>query len=505
MKKIISVSALLLSFCLILGSNVFANGKEPITSEPNYIWILEAEGGSEHTLAEGQFKGVRESYSFSMQYVSLAGTALSGGSVPTRFVGGCTLHGVYDFSGHADISKALKAMDHVPDLSSQAWCSTHIEPENFEYAYDGSFALEFHFHASESSFTESEELSAYIGENSHAGVLPGRSSDHGLGDLVASVYINAEPDESELGYGTSHGVRAVMVLVTVCGGASPDSEFSFELSGTLKRIPCNFENIYSVKLSPSAPAVPDIEAGSADGKEALGANVTLSRIRSSLSGRDFWPFEFLPDGFPELYNAESLEIRSATETAVEVKAVMTASQLSAYKAKLKEFGLNETNGVYYGDSVVVKIDSQKFTKNKKTYYNVSLSSVPTVNAKLTAEFAKYFPEFTEGYAIRDTYGSGTLFKSRIAWIGEVRYGIDASSVNEYCKTLEAMGFECAFDEWTKREGGYLFRFNYFEQESDFGKGYLLYFSGEKEEQLPESPDNTDEKTEDTASSEQGEG
>ncbi len=485
-KRIILV--ILAIFCLVSAVSVYAiTVKKP----ESYIWILEARGTDETVLKSLRTKGISASFEFNMRYVSLSGSSLTNADVPTRFTGAAVLDVKYDYSTVPKIQNALLAADTViPEnsLLSFASCRTQSELANFELGYDGGISSVLEINSPETNLGDSEYIVNALG-NYHSGAVPGIDAGGGV-TKVASVFVNADSKEFEIGKGTDYGVRSVAVLVTVHTSSYEEDVYSFELTGTLKRVLYTPENLYSVLMSPSAKPLPVISTYSSDELENLNIGSALSRLKAFFTGGVYWPVE-LPVSLPEFDEAEKITNVTSSNGVVRIEAGSTWDQFDKYRKRILAQDGFYTNGVdVYSKDCYVKFITETVSRNE---VNVTLEIyLPPKNNWL--EGFEMFPMFKYGTILKTPSGEGVPKKDANAWMNVLVYGADEASFVSYGKELEEKGFEYDLDEYIfTSNDGYRYSFAMSDFTDEFGSGKLLTFyisEAVNEEEVKENEEET---------------
>lgn len=467
-KRIIPLILALLVTVSALG--VFAiDVKKP----ESYIWILEARGEGSGVLKSLRTSGITVESEFNMRYVSLSGDTLTESDVPTRFTGAATLDMQYHYGTVPKISDALFKMDTIiPDnaLTSYASCRTQSELASFELGLDGGISTMLEISSPETNLGDHEYLVNAIG-NFHSGATPGIETEKG-GRSVASVYINADSKELEIGKGTDYGVRSVAVLVTVHASSHKEDTYSFEVSGTLKRIAYTPENLYSVIMSPSAKPLPVISTFGDDELESLNIGTTLSRLKAFFTGGVYWPID-LPASLPEFDEANRITEVTTANGVVYVKAISSWGKYNEYRKRLLAQDGYYTNGVdIYSKDCYIKFVTETVTRET---VNVTMEIyLPAKNAWL--EGFEMFPEFKYGTVLKTPSGEGVPKTDDSAWMNVLVYGADEASFVSYGKELEQKDFEYDLDEYIfTSKDGYRYSFSMADFTDDFGSGKLLTF------------------------------
>lgn len=468
MKKKITLVLLALAL-LTVAVSVFAISTEKPES---YIWILEARGESNTVLKNLRTSGITASFDFNMRYVSISGDTLTSSDVPTRFTGAAVLDVTYDYSTVPKIQKAILESGSVnsDSLRSFASCRTQSELASFELGLAGGITTRLDISSAETRLGDTEFVTEALGDY-HSGATPGITSESGVTE-IASVYINADSKEFEIGKGTDYGVRSVAVLVTVNTSGYEEDTYSFELTGTLKRIVYSPENLYGVLMSPSAKPLPVISTFGEDELESLNIGSSLSRLKAYLTGSVYWPVE-LPATLPEFDEANKITEVSLANGVVYVKATSTWDQYNKYRKRLlAQDGFYTNNIDIYSKDCYIKFVTDTVTRNT---VDLTLEIyLPAKNSWL--EGFELFPEFKYGTILKTPSGEGTPKKDDSAWMNVLVYGADEASFVSYGKELEEKGFEYDLDEYIfTSKDGYRYSFSMTDFTDEFGSGKLLTF------------------------------
>ncbi len=466
-KRIILVILALVCAASALG--VFAISVEKPES---YIWILEARGESKTVLKSLRTSGITANYDFNMRYVSLSGDTLTESDVPTRFTGAATLDVTYDYSTVPKIQNAIFEMDSVvPDsLLSFASCRTQSELANFELGLDGGISSRLEISSVETNLGDTEYVINALGSY-HSGAAPGITIEGGVNE-IASVYINADSKEFEIGKGTDYGVRSVAVLVTVRTSQYEEDTYSFELAGTLKRVVYSPENLYGMLMSPSAKPLPVISTFGEDELESLNIGSALSRLKAFYTGGVYWPVD-LPATLPEFDEANRITEVTSANGVVYVKATSSWAQYNKYRQRLLSQEGYYTNGIdIYSKDCYIKFVTETHTREN---VDVTLEIyLPAKNSWL--EGFEIFPTFKYGTILKTPSGEGVPKTDESAWMNVLVYGADEASFVSYGKELEEKGFEYDLDEYIfTSKDGYRYSFSMADFTDEFGSGKLLTF------------------------------
>lgn len=438
----------------------------------SYIWILEARGQSETVLKSLRTSGITASFDLNMRYVSLSGSSLTEADVPTRFTGAAVLDIKYNYATVPKIQNSLFSLDsrETHDITSYASCRTQSEFASFELGLDGGISSSLEINSPEMNLGDSEYVVNALG-NYRSGAAPGIDAGGGV-TRVASVYINADSKEFEIGKGTDYGVRSVAVLVTVHPSPYEEDTYSFELAGTLKRVVYTPENLYSVMISPSAKPLPVITGYGKDELESLNIGSALSRLKANITGSEYWPVD-LPETLPEFDEADRITEVSSSNGVVYVKAKSTWAQYNKYRERILAEDGFYTNGVdIYSKDCYIKFVTETVSKDE---VNVTLEIyLPAKNSWL--EGFELFPIFKYGTVLKTPSGEGVPKKDANAWMNVLVYGADEASFVSYGKELEAKGFEYDLDEYIfTSSDGYRYSFSMTDFTDEFGSGKLLTF------------------------------
>ncbi len=466
-KRIILV--ILAVLCFASAISAFA-----ITVErpENYIWILETSGEGKTELKNPRTSGVTVNFDFNMRYVSLSGSSLTDTEVPTRFTGAAVLDMEYDFATVPKIKNLVQEMSSVVpgSLTSYASCRTQNELANFVLGYNGAISTKLEMSSAQTNLGDSEYLINALG-NYHSGAVPGIEGENNLTN-IATVNINADSKEFEIGKGTDYGVRSVAVLVTVHASPYEEDTYSFELTGTLKRVVYSPENLYSIFISPSAKPLPVISSFGEDELKSLDISASISRLKAFLTGSVYWPLD-LPASLPEFDEADKVTSVTSSNGAVIIEAQSTWSQYNKYRKRLLD-----TDG-YYTDGVDIysKDCYIKFITESQARDTVKVTLEIYLPAKTNwLEGFELFPVFKYGTILKTPSGEGMPKKDENAWMNVLVYGADEASFVSYGKELEAKGFVYDLDEYIfTSKDGYRYSFSMADFGDEFGDGKLLTF------------------------------
>lgn len=477
MKKLLcaALAIVLLLPCIAASAKPAGNEKDERPND-NYVWILDVSGTKNDTLASG----IGVTYTFNMRYVSIAGSALYDAVFPTRFIGSATLYARYNLLSAPKIAK------HIPDgfapdgYYTEYECFSSAELTNFVPAYDGGMATEFDFHAGSVGMNTGAALASLFAEDCYVGLHPGKKADHGFGDEVAAVVINAEQDETEIGAGTPTGVRGVNALVTVYGSENEEDELFLEATGSLKRIPSSLENIYSVMISNEARQSPELTLPAyVEGRKTVSEKIAVEYVKSALTGEIRWPFESLPDGFPEFEDRTGTESVSESAASVTIRTRSAKTAFDKYIASLKSSGyVSGTKNTLLSPDCYIRYSTEKINK-KEVYANFTISTSAAVH--WNTGFEGVFPEIGKGFIAKSPTGEGVPFSDDYAYMSVTAYGIDENYIVEYGQYLVEEGYHFDLEEYTKvSETGYRFSVSFEKTSDEFASGLLITFIVAKE-------------------------
>ena len=458
----------------------------------SYIWILEANGESTTKMRGKRTDGITVTYDLDLRYISLSGSSLTQAQTPTRFTGAATLNAKYDYSTVPKISRLLYAMDNEPELVSTSCLRTQRELPNFELGYDGELSTHIDFDGSELSYNDSEYVKEILG-NYSSGAIPSMEVEGEKKSV--SIYLNAASREFEIGKDSDYGVRSVAVLETVYGSSFEKDVYSFELTGTLKRVVYSPENLYSILMSPSSKKLPELAKGTEEKLELLNLERTVSRIRAALSGGVYWP-EGLPESLPEFDEADKIVAVSSSNGVVYVTAECTWGQFNEYRKRLCN-----SEGYYSNGSDIYSADCYiKTTAKNLSKYKINMTLEIYLPAKdFWLEGFEVFPIFEYGCILKTPFGEGTPKKDNNAWMNVQAYGANDDSFISYGKQLEEKGFKYDLDEYILvGADGYRYSFSMSDFTDEFGSGKLLTFyisKDVKEEEITEEKGEENKTTE----------